>query len=825
MTWRGVVAVGALVVGLLAWGVWHRLETREIERALPLRQGLLRVAGTSAPTAIQRDARGTPHIRGQSFEDALFGLGFAHAQDRLAQMEFMRRGARGRLAEWVGERGLPADRRARTLGFGKLGDAEAERLDHETRALLEAYAAGVNARLARLRRGDAHVPGALRELPLEDWTPGDSLAVVKHWAWGLNGTLDSTLVLWDLIERLGGRGAHPFVPPDAAGSLDPLAPTRRRSTRASRLPPAPRARPAGEAGAREAAPSSSDRPIQRQLGLFGRGVGSSAWLVHGSQTETGGAILSGDLHLEATAPGALYEAHWSGGGRELAGATLPGVPVVWSGHNGHVAWTVTEPRVAVVDLFKETLDSSRPESYWVGSRLRSLETRSEAIAVRGGEEIDVVVRETRHGPLVHRLFAGRRQPLAVAWPGRLPGNGVAALLRAAAAPDAATFREALRDHHEPVLVFLFADVAGEGGRQLAGYVPRRNPLFPSHLVPVEGRSRDWDWRGPIPFDELPYTLLLPHLGTLVAADERLPHDSDWLLEWWWRDGTRARRIGSLLDSLAKEGPLELRAGSRAVQADTHLDGAVARARALLELAGDRDALPAEGRRLYDALAAWDGSHGPDNVGAAAWHSLQHQILLLFEQPFGEELFQRYLNVRDVAPERLVDLLLRRYEEEYPLLTPGIDEGLKPITRREFAASVRGAFRRAGMELRVRLGPDPARWRWGRLHPLRFRALSPLGDDLGPFPFGGSGRTIAIGEYDLTAPYETRIVSGYRIALDASWPQLALTAFAPGASELPRDPMRTSALDGWLAGRSAVFATDFTLIEEEADQELVLEPAP
>ncbi len=819
MTWRGFLAIVVLGLGLGTWGVWQQLETREVERALPLRQGLLRVIGTGAPTSIQRDERGTPHIRAESFEDAVFGLGFAHAQDRLAQMEFMRRGARGRLAEWVGERGLPADRLARTLGFGTLGDAEAERLDRQTRALLEAYAAGVNARLTRLRRGDAHVPGAMRGLPLEEWTPGDSLAVVKHWAWGLNGTLESTLVLWDLIERLGGRGAHPFVPPDAAGSLDPLAPTRRRSTSASHAPAAP----GGMAGAE--ASRVGDRPLQRQLGLFGRSVGSSAWLVHGSQTSSGGAFLSGDLHLEATAPGALYEAHWSGGGRELAGATLPGVPVVWSGHNGRVAWTVTEPRVAVVDLFKETLDSSRPESYWVGSRLRALDTRTEQIAVRGGEEEALEVRETRHGPLVHRLFAGRRQPLAVAWPGRLEGNGVAALLRVAGAADAGAFREALRDHHEPLLVFLFADAAGEGGRQLAGYVPRRDPLFPSHLVPVEGRSRDWDWRGSIPYDELPYTLLLPHLGTLVAADERLPHDSEWLLEWWWRDGTRSRRIGSLLEDLAKQGPLELRAGSSVVQTDTHLDGAVARARALLALAGDRDALPAEGRRLYDALAGWDGSHGADNVGAAAWHSLQHQVLRLFEQPFGEELFQRYMNIRDVAPERLIDLLLRRYDEEYPLLTPGIDERLHPIARSEFSAAVRGAFRRAGMELRVRLGPDPARWRWGRLHALRFRALSPIGDDVGPFPFGGSGRTIAVGEYDLTAPYETRVVSGYRIALDVSRPRLALTAFAPGTSELPRDPMRTSALEGWLAGRSAVFATDFTLIEEEVDQELVLEPAP
>jgi penicillin amidase len=813
MSSRGLIYLVLLFLGLGSWFAWERIETRKVVRSLPQRQGMLRVKGPTAPATIQRDDRGTPHIRAENFEDAVFALGFAHAQDRLAQMEWMRRGARGRIAEWVGESGLEVDRLARTLAIGALSDAQAERLDASTRKLLEAYCAGVNARLARLRRGEAATPEGLSELPLEDWTPADSIAVVKQWAWGLNGTLESTLVLWDLIERLGGRGAHPFVPPDAAGSLDPLAPLRRRS--AARW----LGLPAG--GSRAGAVAVS---LHRHLGLHGRSIGSSAWLVHGSQTASGGAILSGDLHLEATAPGVLYEAHWKGGGRELAGATLPGAPVVWAGHNGHVAWTVTEPRIAVVDLFKETLDSGRPDSYWVGSRLRDLEVREEVISVRGGENVALQVRKTRHGPLIHRLFPGRRQPLAVSWPGRFEGDGLSGLLRAAAAEDAAAFREALRDHHEPLLVFLFADRGGDGGRQLAGFVPRRDPLFPSHLVPVEGRSRDWDWRGRIAYDELPYTLLLPHIGTLVAADERLPNDSRWLIEWWWRDGTRARRIAALLGQLAKEGPVDLRAGASTIQGDTHLDGAERRAQKLLDLAGDRDALPAEGRRLYDALASWDGSHGSENVGAAAWHSLQNQILRMFEQPLGEALFQRYLNLRDVAPERLLDLLIERCNAEESLLTPGIDETLHPITRKEFLTEVRSAFRRAGLELRVRLGPDPARWRWGRLHPLRFRALSPVGTDLGPFPFGGASRTLAVGEYDLAAPYETRVVSGYRIAVDASRPGLALTSFAPGASELPQDPMRVSALDTWLAGRSAVFATDFTLIDEEVNQELVLEPA-
>ncbi len=138
--------MGLLVVA--AWG-WHRVEMARVANTLPTRDGLVRVSGLEGVATILRDGRGTPHVRADHFSDAVFALGFVHAQDRLAQMEWMRRGAYGRSAEWVGERGVAADRLARTLGLGRLAIAEAERLDSDTKRLLEAYSAGVNARASR----------------------------------------------------------------------------------------------------------------------------------------------------------------------------------------------------------------------------------------------------------------------------------------------------------------------------------------------------------------------------------------------------------------------------------------------------------------------------------------------------------------------------------------------------------------------------------------------------------------------------------------------------------------------------------------------------
>ena len=804
---RNLWLVLLLLGVLLLWVVRETDSRGQRAQLLQDRSGVRHLPGLRGRVLIQRDGAGVPHIRVERVADAYYALGYCHAQDRMAQMEWMRRLARGRSAEWVGPSGLPADRLARTLGLARHAELQAQRLAGPVRRALEAYAAGVNARIGDIRAGRSLLHPALQALgaELEPWTAADSIAVVKQWGWGLGVSIEAPLVLWDLVRLLGGRDARPFFPAGAAAEIDPLF---------------------SPGGGSIGAPSTVayEDPLRRALGLRGSAVGSSAWLVGGALTNSGGVYLAGDFHTEATAPALFYEAHWRGGGRELAGATVPGAPVFWSGHNGHVSWVATEARAAGFDLYWETLHPIEDDSYWGEGGWTQLIQRRETIAVRGAPGEELRVRETVRGPLIHELLPVEREPIAVAWPGGVPGDGISALLRATRARDAESFRRALGDHHEPTLVFLFADREGRGGLQVAGFAPRRS--LHTGRLPVQGRVPGRRWLGRVPLDELPHVSLRGDTAWIVAADNLLADGSRQdPVEWWWRPGMRARRIDQLLRAARRRtGGLELR-DMAAMQRDTSPANVEARVRRVLELAGDPERLPSGARRVYALLKDWDGDMAADRTAAAAWRLLADGMLELFAKRTGPELLERYLSLRGVSAELLLDPLLETQASE-GRAKPSVETG---ALRR----AVRGGMQRASLELRARFGSDPSRWRWGLLHQLTFHppALGSLGRSgwprlrFGPYEYGGDALTVAVGEYRLGRSYDVQVISAYQVALDAANPALALSSLVPGVTETPEDPLAGSGLERWLAGRPKVFTTHSALIDEVATAELLLLPPP
>jgi len=790
------IALGALLLARSA------TEQRALRRAIPQREGTIAVAGIARDLEIVRDGRGLPHIRAASELDAYFGLGFVHAQERLAQMNWLARVARGRTAAAIGRDGLAGDRWSRTLGIGRLADTGAEQLDGATRHRLEAYAAGVNAWVDRIAAGQAMPPVALARLGIsaDRWQPADSLAIAKVLAWALDGSVDATLALGDLVGQLGAFAARPFFPPRAASQLVPV--------------PLPRV----EASRSPHSSAEDTAVLARAVGLAGRSIGSSAWIVPGVRAANGLPLLAGDLHVEPTTPSLLFEAQLSAPGFEVAGAGPPGVPVFWSGHNGRVAWVATAARAAVADLHEETLDPEEPGRYRTGRRWRAIERREEQIEIRGEAPERWVVRTTHHGPLLDGLLAPDRPALSLAWAGSQPGDGVAALLRAVQARDAAEFRRSLAGHHEPAFAVAYADTAGAGGRQLAGWLPRRS--MATALVPVPGRSGWYDWRERVPYDELPRARVTDQW--LVTADNEIG-DSE-AVEWWWRSGQRADHIEDLLREASAGGLLDA-AAMTALQADIVSPGATHRVRLVLELAGDIATLPPEARQLAAALERWEGRTEAESRGAAAWHVLLKAVLeRVLEEKIGGDLLQRYLRLGGVQPEAVFDSLYEGAVSPAPDRDALVDF---PGLRR----AVRDALRRTSLLLRVQLGPNPEKWIWGRLHELRFRPYGwPVANHAWSrpapvWPYAGDGLTVAVGEYDFADPFAVRVVSGYRIVVDLADPELALSALPPGVSEHPGDLLRDSGLERWLAGRPALLTTHRFVVEESAAARLRLVPAP
>ncbi|MEE8167184.1 MAG: penicillin acylase family protein, partial [Myxococcota bacterium] len=638
----GALLLIALSLLLQRWGEADRRD----RAAFATHSGTIRISELTAPIEILRDAHGISHLRATRELDGWFGLGFVHGQDRLAQMVWMRRRAYGRSAEIAGEEALTADRLARLLEIGRASEAAVTKLPGSSQAVLESYAAGVNARISRIRQGLVRLPRWLREPAdsLENWRPADSLAVVKLLSWCMGGTLETTLVLDGLIQRLDSVSARPFFP--GGSSIDFGV--------AGALPDPGQVQPR-ESGLHRLAESQPTRALCRGIGTPSGG----GWVIGGTASASGAPILVADWHLEPSVPALFYEAQIEAGYLWVAGVTIPGSPIVWAGRNRSVAWAGVPASAPVANLFIETLREDRAEyqndSVWV-----PLEERQEVLRVRdvrgGLQQLPLRIRRTHHGPLIETLFEQRpsgsapsetpkqihRAARALAWTGARPGDGLTSMLAVLRAGDADALVSALALHHEPVLAVLFADRKGAGGVQIAGWLPKR-PL-PTGLVPVQGRLRSFDWRERVPQSELPAERLSASGSPawVIAADQPWPTRGGLdQMEWLWRPGERTARIRSALERHRREAKIDLRVASELLKDDVAPRASRVVA-AILGLARSGGRLPREALEIALLLERWDASMSADSAGAAAYHLLiEHLLEALLREPFGDALFDHY----------------------------------------------------------------------------------------------------------------------------------------------------------------------------------------
>lgn len=812
----GALLIVAAIVVTQQWGAGERAAR---ERFAPS-SGTIRLADVTSPIEILRDGRGVPHLIAAAETEGWFALGFAHAQDRLAQMEFLRRRAAGRSAEVDGQGALRGDRLARLLEIQRTAERAVVALPERSRGVLEAYAAGVNARIGRIRQGRVAPPAGLaRDFDrVGDWRPADSIAVVKLLSWCIGGTLETTLVLDDLIQRLDSVPARPFFPGRASVDFG-VAPEVPRHA----VPSATVEGPLAEAV------MGTTRALCEGIGVPTGG----AWVLSGARTESRKPVVVADWHFEPTVPGLFYEAHVSAGGFDLAGATLPGSPIFWVGRTPTFAWAAVPASAPVSDLFIETLRERRG-LYQNGTLWVPIEKREEVLRyrdARGGlEEETLHLRSTRHGPLIDSLWrdGDERRPAseappanraarALSWTGARDGDGLTSMLALARVKDAEEVPAVLANHHEPVLAFAYADAAGEGGVQVAGWLPSR-PL-PTGLVPVQGRLRSFDWREPVAIESLP--------GQVIAEQGRhwaLALDQPWpgrggldQTEWLWRPGDRATRLELALDERLGTGRLDLR-GAADLLADTQAPRATRVVTAIVGLARLGGTLPVEAAEIAGLLERWDGRLDAESAGAAAYHLvIEHLLERLLAGPLGAGLFERYLSTPHVRPQSAIERLVLRAAT---LRQPGgwTDEG-------DVTAAARASLRDAWVSLNHRLGPTRERWAWGELHRLPLRRLGRPGEVLRRLPVAGSGQTLAYARHRPGVSFDVERAALYRVAIDLGAGDRYLSSLAPGQSEHVGHAHEADGLGRWRSGDLSLLATSRLVIEEENAERLVLEPAP
>ena len=729
-------------------------------------------------------ATGVPHVRASSWRDAAFAVGLLHGQERLWQMELQRRIAAGRLSEVIGERAIGADRLFRRLGLLRVSEAEwhVTHATGEVRELLDAYTGGVNAAIE-----DRPLPAEftmLRHRP-EPWTPEDSLAVGRLLSFGQAGNWEAQLVRMRLLKDLG---------PELLAALDPA------------VGDGPETAAAASAAA-AAAPAASALLDELEaatdiLELSTWAPASNSWVVHGSRTATGKPILASDPHSVITMPSPWYQVHLEIGEEELAGLTFCGSPFVVVGHNRHIAWGLVNSAISIQALYVERFNPNNPMQFDDGGHWQDAVRFREVIRVRGGEPVVEDVLVTRRGPIISPAIGGQQPPLSLRWVGtdsEVDSHGW--VMRLNRARDWKTFRAAIGTLASPSLIVTYADIQGNIGHRVSGFLPLRAPG--QGRLPARGWEAADEWRGFVPFEEMPESLN-PAAGHIVAANtpmvgDRYPHP----LVHEAANQYRARRIDDVIGSNQRVTISDCVELQRDVLS---LPGLAVR-QLLLDHAGD----VAEGDLGVGlgVLGEWDGRLEADSAGALLYQRLWERLIeavIGAAAPPRSRAFLLGGSVHDLFPQgpfntRLTPIVISLLErgQTAPLGAP--DPAARDrLLSTELAASV--------ADVRRRHGDDPTRWRWGDRHQVRFehplasavKALAPI-ISRGPYPSRGDNDTVWLSWRGATSGILAPVASAiWRAAYDlADWGG-SVAGTGPGQSGHPASKHYADLVDGWLSGR-------------------------
>lgn len=794
---RTAVGVGLGVVA--GAGVLSYLAGR---RAVPSWSGTVRIPCLDAPVEVLRDAWGIPLVRAASEVDLFRAQGFLHAGDRLFQMDLLRRAGAGRLAEVVGSNGIGSDRLVRTFGFARHAREEVALLDESTRGALTAYAEGVNAWIDS-SRGRLPVEFRLLGYRPERWRESDSLLPTRLMALSLCGNWQSELVRAEIASRYGhdalaiiddneqGRDFAAQIGVEVLGDLVTAA-----------------------------------RDATASIGL-GFGTGSNSWVVGPRRTESGGALLANDPHLDLTLPSIWYEQVLRSPTLECRGFTIPGVPGVILGHNGRIAWGFTNSPVDVQDLYLEQVDEAAGTYRDVDGSDQPLTLQRERIRVKGGDDVFLEIRSTRRGPLITDAVAHHMdQPVSMRWDAVRPGRSSDAMFGVVRATDFEGFRTALGLWTAPAQNVVYADTKGNIGFQHAGEVPVRRGS--DGTLPRLGDDSEGEWVGTAPYLEMPWAFN-PSADRIITANDRLVDDAfPHFLSNEWMNGYRGDRIRELIDARERT-TVEDHAR---IQVDVHsIPGA--RFASLLATLQPTPATIA-GREVLDALLAWDGELRPDDDGAIAWRLASRALQ---EQAFGfiGDLLPRYLGFSRTGINgfwslfgRSTPRLLAAIEQDDRRL---LDTGAR--IHREHPAD--GWQPANDWQEAVELALDRAGRRWtaehhgGEHHPQlslpgtgrsrparatrrhrfhRLRLQHPLGvvpgfaaiANRGPFAVGGDADTVwAAGAFNNATNDNAMVGPSHRNVVDLANLDGSMAVVCGGQSGHPASPHYADQVDMWRAG--------------------------
>ncbi|MGL4610237.1 MAG: penicillin acylase family protein [Trueperaceae bacterium] len=790
---RGLFFLSVLLVFIILAGIIY------LRLTLPKVKGSLAMSGLQDTVEVIRDKNAVPHIYAKHQDDAYFALGYVHAQDRLWQMEFQRRVGAGRLSEVVGEATLETDKFLRTLGVYRYAEASIEKLNPKTRAILEAYVAGINAYIASRESFFSPLPPeflVLQHHP-EFWTVADVLVWAKMIAWDLSGNWDDEVLRARMAKTLSLQQIAELWPPypgDAPIALPDFSALYEKLDFDTLWATSPKPEPPG--------------------------AGSNNWVLSGEKTTTDQPLLANDPHLGLSAPSLWYFAHLSAPDLEVIGATLPGTPCVLLGRTDKIAWGFTNTGPDVQDMFIEQVNPDNPEQYLTPEGYKDFETRIEAIKIKGKESVNIEVRESRHGPIISDANAASQQAadvtgenyvLSFAWTAlREDDVTLQGAIGLNHAKNWEEFTEALRDFHVPQQNIVYADVEGNIGV----YSPAKIPIRKAGdgMMPVPGWTGEYDWTGFVPFEDLPHAYN-PISGEVVTANHKITPDGyPYFLGNDWAEPYRIERI---LDLLGKTEKHSLETFAR-IQTDQTSLMAQTFIPYLLEVKAETTLEGAAQAELQN----WDGLMDRNKAAPLIFSAWYRELARLL---YSDELGATFEDYYGFHPLFVENALADKTNTKW------CDDTRTPANEAcEFLETK--AFKEAIVYLSNTYGDDVTKWQWGNAHYAHSDHAILTNTPLARFfdikiPNGGDAFTINAARSNIgdEEPFKQNNAPGYRALYDLSNLEASLFIHTSGQSGNPFSRYYKDFAETWRDGRYIPMMTKRENVEQEKIGTLVLNP--
>jgi penicillin amidase len=802
MTIRQKILVGAVSVVVLVLLVLAGVAYHLITKSFPQTSGSVSIRGLQSEVTVFRDEYGVPHLFASSDRDGYFAVGYTHAQERLWQMELIRRAGMGRLSEILGEPALVPDKMFRTLGIWRLAKTITSTLDPRTRTALQDYADGVNS-FIETHKGKYPVEFDMLSIEPEPWTVEHSIVVSRLMAWELNYSRWVDILQGELISRFGDQRAGEIIPSWPAGA-PVIVPTEKKK-RTAYLP---------------YELMEADRSYRKLLGMSSFSSGSNAWVVGSAKSITGKPIVADDPHLILMIPARWYELHLTTPSLNVAGPTIAGVPFVVIGRNERIAWGVTNAMMDDADYYTEEVDSvQHPTKYKFKDEWRPLTREIDTILVKGALPVVYTSYWTHHGPIINRIEPSAQfssQLISMRWTGSDVSNEALAFYGINRAANWDEFKTALKSFGSPSQNFVYGDVDGNIGYYTSGRLPLRTSK--AAIVPYPPNSAEYEWKGYVPFEQMPQRFNPPD-GFIATANNKITDDAyPYYISNHWEPSWRIARITEVLKGMEKISVEDV----QRLQVDLVSPQAREIVPIILKAYEGQNVQNNDVKTALTYFRTWDYQMKKEDVATTLFEVFFVKVIHnTFRDEFGTQLMGLYDTLASTPYKVTTELLKKDSSDWFDDITTPQKENRNDIIRKSMDDAVK--------ELKQLLGGELKEWQWGRLHKIEFKHVFGANDilkrvfNIGPFPVGGSHSTIWKGDYNLSTSFANTVGPSTRQIFDLADMNNGRAVTPPGQSGQVFFRNYDDQVKLWLLGTYRRMPMRREMIQRTCKDVLTLEP--